>query len=64
MTHSVERPVLHFGSGRDLTVRGTEPCVGLCADSEEHAWVSFSLSLYLSLSFLLALPPSVSQNKS
>ena len=41
---SVKRPTLDFGSGDDLTVRGFEPRVGLCADSAEPAWDSLSLS--------------------
>ena len=45
MAYSVKRPTLDFGSGRDLEVRGLEPHVGLCADSEEAAWDSLSLSL-------------------
>ena len=40
----VKRPTLHFGSGHDLTVRGFEPRIGLCADSSEPAWDSVSLS--------------------
>ena len=28
---------LDFSSGHDLMVHGTEPCVGLCADSAEVA---------------------------
>ena len=45
MAYSVKRQTLDFGSGRDLEVRGLEPHVGLCADSEEAAWDSVSLSL-------------------
>ena len=41
----VKRPTLDFGSGQDLTVPEIEPCVGLCADSVEPAWDSFSPSL-------------------
>ena len=41
---SVKRPAFGFGSGRDLTVRGFEPCVGLGADSTGLAWDSLSLS--------------------
>ena len=36
---------LDFSSGHDLMVRGIEPCVELCADSEEPAWDSLSPSL-------------------
>lgn len=38
------------GSGHELTVRGTEPCVGLCADGAEPAGDALSLSLPYSLS--------------
>ena len=38
VAQSVKRPTLGFGSGRDLTVRGIEPHVGLCADIAEPAW--------------------------
>ena len=41
---------LGFGSGHDLTVRGFEPHIGLCADSVEPAWDSQFPSLSLSLS--------------
>ena len=43
----VKHPSLDFGSGHDLTVRGIEPCVSLCACLE------FSLSLPLCLPFPL-----------
>ena len=36
---------LNFGSGHDLMVCEFEPHVGLCADSAEPAWDSFSLPL-------------------
>ena len=57
MAPSVERPTLDFGSGRDLTVRGFEPRVGLCADSVEPACDSPSppLSLPLPLSLMLSI---------
>ena len=42
---SAKRPTLGFVSGHDLTVRGFEPRVGLCADSVEPAWDSLSPSL-------------------
>ena len=45
-----ERPTLNFRSSRDLTVREFKLHVGLCANSEELAWDSLSLSLSLSLS--------------
>ena len=34
-----------FGSGHDLEVPETEPCITLCADSTDPAWDSLSLSL-------------------
>ena len=46
---SVKRPTLGFGSGHDLTARGFEPRIGLCAGGVEPAWDSLSLSLSLSL---------------
>lgn len=39
---------LDFGSGHDLTVCEIKSYVGLCADSTEVAWDSFSLSFSLS----------------
>ena len=41
----VGRLILDVSSGHDLTIRGTEPRVGLCADSVEPAWESLPLSL-------------------
>ena len=38
-----------FGSGHDLTVREFNSHIGLCAESVEPAWDSFSLSLSLSV---------------
>ena len=35
VAESVRRLTLDFGSGHDLTVRGTEPRVRLCADGVE-----------------------------
>ena len=58
---SIKHPTLDLGSGRDLTVPGFEPRVGLCIDSAEPAWDSLSVSLCLSLSLSLSL--SVCQNK-
>ena len=57
MAHSPKRPNLGFGSGRDLTVRGFEPRVGLCADSVEPALDSVSrfLSAPLPLALCLSL---------
>ena len=43
MAQSVEHSTVHSGSGQDLVVRGFEPCIGLCTDSMEPAWDSFSL---------------------
>ena len=57
----VKRPTLDFGSGHDLMAHEIEPHVGLCADSEEPAWDSLSLSLSLSLCSFPTL--SLSQNK-
>ena len=42
---SIQHPTLGFGSGHDLNIFGFEPCVGLCVDSTEPAWDSFSLPL-------------------
>ena len=61
MAQSVERPIPEFCSGHDLLVQGTEPCIGLYAESTEPAWDSLSPSLsapppqmhFLSLSLLL-----------
>ena len=39
---SVEHPTLDFGSGHDLTVRGTEPPIRLGADSMGPGWESLS----------------------
>ena len=38
VAQSVKHLTLDFGSGHDLTVRGIEPRVGLCADSAEPTW--------------------------
>ena len=35
VAQSAECPTLDFSSGHDLTIRGFEPRVGLCADSSE-----------------------------
>ena len=59
MAQLVKHLALDFSSGHDLTVCKIEPHVWLCADSEEPAWDSLSLStppllvLSLSLSFKL-----------
>ena len=64
----VESPVLDIGSGHEPTVLGTEPHIGLCADSVEPALDALSpLSLPLSCSrahtCLLSLPLSLSLSK-
>ena len=41
----VKYPTLDLGSGHDLVVREIQPHVGLCTDSTEPAWDSFSHSL-------------------
>ena len=61
MTQLVKRLTPGFCSGHDLTVCELEPYAGLCADSVEPAWDSFSLPLPLSLSLQFSL--SLSQNK-
>ena len=55
MARAVKRPTLDFGSGHNLTVRGFEPRVGLCADSVEPAWDSASASPLLLPSLSLSL---------
>ena len=40
---------LSFGSGHDLTVRGSESHIGLCTDGAKPAWDSLSLFSPLSL---------------
>ena len=51
----VKRPTLGFHSCDDLTVRGFEARVGLCADSSEPTWDSLSLSLCPSFPLSLSL---------
>ena len=72
MAQSVKRPTLGFGSGHDLTVRGFEPRVGLCADSMGPAWdplsppfsLPFPTHVYmLALSLSLSLSLSLKINK-
>ena len=41
----LRRLTLDFSSGGDLTARGFQSCVGLCADSVEPTWDFLSLSL-------------------
>ena len=52
MAQSVKHLSLNFGSGHDLTVRGIEPHVGLCA---EPAWDSLYHSLSAPSLLMLAL---------
>ena len=48
MAQWVKRPTLDLGSGHDLMVRESEPCVGLCADSPElGACFGFCVALSL-----------------
>ena len=61
VAHSVKHRTLDLGSGHDLTVRGIEPQVALCADTAGSAWDSLSLLLSLPLPCSLGL--SLSQNK-
>ena len=49
VAQSLKHPTLNLGSGRDLTVHGIEPRVGLCTDSVEPAWDPLSLPVPLSL---------------
>ena len=44
---SVKYLTLELGADHDLMVHGTEPGMGLCADSTEPAWDSLPLSLPL-----------------
>ena len=61
----VEHLTLGFSSGHDLTVREFEPHVGLCVESVEPAWDSFSppLSAPHSVSVSLSLSLSLSLSK-
>ena len=43
----VQRPALDFGSGHDLMVCESEPCIRLCADSTKPAWDSLSAPPWL-----------------
>ena len=45
VAQSVKHPTLDFGSGHDLKIGETESRTGLCANSMEPAWDSFSPSL-------------------
>ena len=65
---SVEHPTLHFSSGHQLVVHGSEPCVGFHTDSAEPAWDSLSPSLsasphscYLTLSLFFKINKSSSK---
>ena len=63
MARSVKRLTLDFSSGHDLTVASEiEPCVGLCADSEEPAWDRPSLSAPPWLTLYLWLSSSLKMN--
>ena len=55
----MKRLTLDFGSSHDLTVRETEPRVGLY--NEWGACLRFSLSLFLCPSPLLVLSPSLNK---
>ena len=55
MVQSLKHLTLHFSSGQDLMVRELKPRVRLCADSEEPAWDSLSLSLPLPCSHVCFL---------
>ena len=57
----VKPPALDFGSGHDVVVCEFKPRVEFCADSEEPARDSLSLSAPLAFSLSLSL--SLSQNK-
>ena len=49
VAQSVKPLTLDFGSSHDLTVRGFETHVGLCASSTESVWDSLSLPLSMPL---------------
>ena len=55
MARLVKRPTLDLGSGRDLTVCGFKPHIGLHAECAQPAWGSVSLRVSLSQS--LPTPP-------
>ena len=57
----VKRRALDLSAGRELTVRGTEPCSGLRDGSAEPVWDSLFPSL--SAPPLLTVSFSLSQNK-
>ena len=54
---------LDFGSGRELTVCGIEPCVGLHTDNMEPAWDSRSLPLSLPLPYSFSLSLKINKLK-
>ena len=60
-----KHPVLAFGSGPDLMVRGMEPWLGLWfhADSVEPAWDSLSLPFCLSFSLSLSFSKEINKLK-
>ena len=62
MGQSVKQQTLDFGSGHDLTVRGIEPGMGLCADSTVLLEIlSLPLAVPLRLSCLHVLSLSLSK---
>ena len=63
MAHSVRCPTLDLGSGHDLTVCGTEPHIGLCADSAVPAGDPLSLSLCVPRLALAWCSLSLKKNK-
>ena len=61
VAQSVKPPILGFSSGHDLTVRESEPHIGLHSDSTEPAWDSLSPSLHASSPLMCS--HSLSPNK-
>ena len=53
MAQSVKPLTLNLGTGYDLMAPGTEPHIGLCADSAQPAWDSLSPFPSLPLSVTL-----------
>ena len=60
MAQSVKRLTLDFGSGRDLAVCESKPCVRLCTDNTKPTWDSLSPSLSAPSPSLLACVLSLS----
>ena len=58
-----KHPTLGFGSGHDLTVRGFEPHIRVCADSAGLAWDSLSPCLCAPALSLVSLSVSLRKNK-